>query len=194
MNALQPAILPEDMAPAAGQGCRQCELCGHGSRVIWGEGNPGARLFVVLDNPGAREDKNGAPFLCGARETMQRAAYEAGIEPGSLYISYILKCRPRRAYDKKTARAICINYLWGQLETIKPLLVMCLGDVACQSFFENPDAAVKCLRGRVHKVRNYNVVTTYHPLAVRRRPVLYKFFLQDWRLAAEQLEQLRLHV
>ena len=189
MNKQQPAILPEDAAPAAGRSCRQCELSRQGGRVIWGEGNPEAPLFVVLDNPGAREDKAGRPFLCGTRETLQAAAFEAGIKPGSLYISYILKCRPRRAYDKERARATCINFLWGQLAAVKPEIIMCLGNVACQSFFADPAAEVKQLRGRVHPVRGYSVITSYHPLAVRRRPVLHKYFLQDWRLAAEQLKQ-----
>ncbi|NMB36114.1 MAG: uracil-DNA glycosylase [Firmicutes bacterium] len=186
MNRPLPTILPEDTAPAAGQSCRQCELSDHGTRVVWGEGNPGAPLFIVLDNPGARENKSGTPFLCSTRETMQKAAYEAGIEPGSFYVSYLLKCRPRRAYDKKTARATCIGYLWKQLKAANPLLVMCLGDVVCQSFFENPEAKVKQLRGKIHAVKEYHVITSYHPLAVRRRPVLYKYFLEDWRLVARQ--------
>ena len=183
-----PGILPEEAAPAAVQRCRQCELSRHGTRVIWGEGNNAAPLFVILDNPGAREDKNGVPFLCGTRETMQAAAYEAGIMPGSMYISYILKCRPRKSYDKTRSRAICISHLWKQLENASPQIIICLGDVVCQSFFENPEMSVKQLRGRMHKVKNYDVVCSYHPLAVRRRPALYQYFLQDWRLAASRLK------
>ena len=92
MDTLLPRILPEDLAPAIIQSCHQCELCQHGTRVIWGEGNPAASVLVILDNPGAREDKNGLPFLCGTRETLQRAAYEAGLDSDALYITYILKC------------------------------------------------------------------------------------------------------
>lgn len=189
MNKHLPAILPEDPAPSDNINCAQCGLAGHGSRVIWGEGNPAAPLFVVLDNPGAREDKEGVPYLCSTRETLQRAAYETGLGPDSLYISYILKCRPRKAYDKEVARGICIRYLWKQLEAAEPRLVICLGNVVCHSFFEDPEAAVKTLRGRVHQVKGYRVITAYHPLAVRRRPVLYRYFLQDWQLAAEQLRE-----
>lgn len=188
MSKPLPTILPEDAVPAANQSCQQCELCHHGSRIIWGEGNPTSPLFVILDNPGAREDKDGTPFLCGTRETLQAVAYEAGIEPSSLYISYILKCRPRKAYDKERARSICINYLWEQLEIVNPTIVMCLGNVACQSFFGDPNVEVKKLRGKVHSVRGYHTITSYHPLAVRRRPVLYKYFLQDWNLLAKQLQ------
>ncbi len=189
MDRPPPAIMPEDSPPEAGFSCKRCELARHGGRVIWGEGNPEAPIFVILDNPGAREDREGAPFLCGTRATLQKAASEAGLEPNDLYISYILKCRPRRAYNKVRARTICLVYLWRQLEAVNPDLVMCLGNVVCQTFFDDPGAEVKQLRGRIHAVRGYNVVASYHPLAVRRRPVLYKYFLQDWVLAAGRLNK-----
>jgi uracil-DNA glycosylase family 4 len=187
MESSPPTILPEDVVPVASKDCRQCELCQHGTRVIWGEGSPGAPVFVILDNPGAREDKDGKQFLCGTRETLQIAAYEAGLETDSLYITYILKCRPRKAYDKETARSVCMGYLWNQLESGNPEIVFCLGNVACQSFFEDPTVEVKKIRNKLHQVRKYKVVASYHPLAVRRRPVLYKYFLQDWKLVSSQL-------
>ncbi len=184
MDTRQVTILPEDVRI---ESCQQCELHKHGSRVIWGEGNPLAPVFVILDNPGAREDKKGTPFLCGTRETLQRGAYGAGLDSESLYVTYILKCRPRRAYDKPRARSICIKYLWEQLESVKPDIIMCLGNVACQSFFQDPTVEVKNIRSEVHHVGGYKTVASYHPLAVRRRPVLYKYFLQDWELVVAQL-------
>ncbi len=187
MDRPSPAILPEDTAPINSRFCRLCELYQHGTRVIWGEGNPGAPVFVILDNPGAREDKKGHPFLCGTRETLQQAAYEAGLDANSLYVSFILKCQPRRAYDKPSARATCIKYLWGQLQSSNPEIVVCLGNTACRAFFENPKVEVKNLRGKIHLVKTYKVAVSYHPLAVRRRPVLYKYFIQDWKLTVEQL-------
>lgn len=190
MNDPRPAILPEDLPPRSVGGCQQCELSGHGARIIWGEGNPGAPLFVVLDNPGAREDRGGVPFLCGTRETLQRAAYEAGLTPDSLYISYVLKCRPRKAYDKERARSTCIRFLWEQLREAGPIMVMCLGNVVCRSVFGDPEAEVKQLRGKVHLIGGYRMVVSYHPLAARRRPALYRYSLQDWRLAADQLRKL----
>lgn len=189
MDRPLPAIMPEDSPPEAGFSCERCELARHGGRVVWGEGNPDAPLFVLLDNPGAREDKEGASYLCGTRETLQAAAFEAGLEPDSMYVSYILKCRPRRAYDKVRARTICLSYLWEQLKAVNPVLVVCLGNVVCQTFFDDPQAEVKQLRGMIHAVRGHNVVASYHPLAVRRRPVLYKYFLQDWVLAADRLNR-----
>ena len=185
-----PTILPEQAAPAGAKSCQRCELHQHGGRVIWGEGDPTAAVFVILDNPGAREDKSGQPVLCGTRETLQTAAMAAGVNPTSLYITYLLKCRPRKTYDKAKARSACIEYLWGQLKSAHPDLLFCLGNVACQAVFQDPAVEVKNIREQVHQVKDYNVIASYHPLAVRRRPSLYKYFLQDWEFVANQLHRL----
>jgi len=152
--------------------------------VFWGEGNIKAPVFVLLDNPGARENKEGIPYLCGTRETLLETAEEAGVTREQLFVSYVLKCRPLRAYDKPFARQTCLGYLWGQLDEVKPNVVFTLGDVATRSFFEDPDVSVKDLRGSVHKIKGHNVVASYHPLAVRRRPNLRELLSEDWRLVA----------
>lgn len=58
-------ILPEEQAPESAEHCELCELAKQRKRVIWGEGNPKASLVMILDNPGAREDREGNEFLCG---------------------------------------------------------------------------------------------------------------------------------
>ncbi|HHX96129.1 MAG TPA: uracil-DNA glycosylase [Clostridia bacterium] len=162
--------------------CQACELSTHGSRFIWGEGNPRAPVFVILDNPGAREDKTGTPFLCGTRQTLLQGAREAGLSLDQLYVTYILKCRPRKKYNKPQARQTCLKYLTSQLKTTQPTVIFCLGTVASQAFFQDATISVKELRGFPHLVKNYPTFVSYHPLNVRRRPVLYPYFLQDWQL------------
>ncbi len=135
------------MAPSESQFCRLCELSGHSDRMIWGEGNPCAPMFVILDNPRARENRHGIPFLCSTRETIQKVSCQVGINPDYMFVSYILKYRPKRAYDKPTARATCIKYIRQQLKLVKPKVVMCLGNVVCQSIFSESDARVRLLGG-----------------------------------------------
>lgn len=76
-----------------------------------GEGNPKAPIMVLIDNPGAREDKEGKEFICGTRQTLQAAAFLAKLELKDMYITYLLKCRPIRKYNKEEARGKCFNYL-----------------------------------------------------------------------------------
>ncbi|HEX2946282.1 MAG TPA: uracil-DNA glycosylase [Clostridia bacterium] len=181
-----PALWPEDTAPEEAINCRKCELCRQRSRVIWGEGNPSAPIAVILDNPGAREDKEGNPFVCGARLKLQEAAHEAGLGAEDLYVTYILKCRPARRYDKGNARGTCMGYLAQQLERQKPKLVFCMGNTAVQWYFGDMEAEVKNLRGAWHDIKGSPTAVTYHPLAVRRRPNLMPQYLKDWQLLADR--------
>lgn len=118
-----PQILPEDKAPPEAINCRKCELSRQRSRVIWGEGNPKAPIIVILDNPGAREDKDGKEFICGTRQTLQIGANRAGLSMDNLYVTYVLKCRPVRKYCKEEARAICCDYLTQQINQQNPNLL-----------------------------------------------------------------------
>ncbi len=184
MSTFQGCLWPEEPTPYAQINCCECGLDTHSSRMIWGEGNPVAPILVLLDNPGAREDREGSPKVCGTRQTLQHAASHVGLDERDLYVTYILKRRPVRAYDKNFAREKCMNHLYDQLEEKKPLFIMCLGNVATQSFFQDQTAEVKSLRGKIHEIRGFKTTVAYHPLAVRRRPNLWSNFLEDWRFLA----------
>ena len=153
--------------------------------MVWGEGNPVAPIMIILDNPGAREDREGNSFVCGTRQTLQQAANTAGLNMEDLYITYILKRKPVRAYDKEEVRRTCMIHLNEQLQVKKPKLILCLGNVAVQSFFQNADVDVKTLRGTMHNVQGYKTAVGYHPLAARRRPNLWPMFLEDWMYVAD---------
>lgn len=173
-------ILPEEQGPPGTQQCERCELSKQRTRVIWGEGNPVARILMILDNPGAREDRQGNTFLCGTRETLQRGMREAGLDTDSVYVTYLLKCRPLRAYNKPAAREACFSHLLMQLREKRPLLMFGFGDVAAAALFPfQENANVKELRGEWHDFQGIPVGFTYHPLAVRRRPNLMNVFVED---------------
>lgn len=179
-----PVIWPEVEAPSGILSCQKCELHHQRSRVIWGEGNPGAPIIAILDNSGAREDKEGNPFICGSRQTLQLAAFETGLKMEDLYITYVLKCRPVRRYNKEIARNTCMVHLMQQVQMQRPKLAFCLGNVAVQWFFGDMGAEVKKLRGMWHNIRGIPTSVTYHPLAIRRRPNLLPQFIKDWEMLA----------
>jgi len=180
-----PFLWPEEPTPEKYKNCRECGLEKHGSRMIWGEGNPNAPILILLDNPGAREDREGNPFVCGTRQTLQQAAKEAGVSDEDLYVTYILKRKPVRAYDKDDVRRTCMMHLNHQLSVKKPEFIFCLGNVAVQSFFQDSEVDVKKLHGKLHTVNGYRTTASYHPLAVRRRPNLWPIFIKDWKYLAD---------
>ncbi|MCM3567992.1 uracil-DNA glycosylase [Neobacillus mesonae] len=190
MSDFCPVLWPEEPAPAGLLHCSECGLDKQGSRMIWGEGNPKAPIMIILDNPGAREDRGGSPMVCGTRQTLQKAAHHAGLTMEDLYVTFILKRKPVRAYDKERVRHICMGHLKQQLKEKQPKLIFCLGNVSVQSFFENPEAEVKSLRGNVYEVQGFPTIVGYHPLAVRRRPNLWPIFTEDWTLLADNYKKL----
>jgi uracil-DNA glycosylase len=189
MSDFCPVLWQEDPTPERYLDCNECRLSKHGTRMVWGEGNPNASIMVLLDNPGSREDKDGTEFVCGTRQALQEAAHQVGFSDEDLYITYILKRRPIRAYEKEKTREICMIHLNEQLLTMQPKLVLCLGNVAVQAFFHNPEAEVKRMRGTIHQVHGYQTAVAYHPLAVRRRPNLWGLFIEDWTLVAKKVKE-----
>lgn len=191
MLGFKSMILPEEPVPPEAAGCERCELSRHGSRMVWGEGNPEAPLLILLDNPGARETKEGAPFLCGTRDTLQIGLHQAGLDVDSVYITYLLKRRPKRAYDKPAAREACQTHLMHQLAEKQPKMLFGLGNVVVQHLFPDREGAdVKSFRGKWHEYLGIPAAFSYHPLAVRRRPVLMKLFVEDLKFIAERLASL----
>lgn len=188
MSDFTPTLWPEHSPPPPVRNCQRCELYKQRSRVIWGEGNPYAPIVVILDNPGAREDREGRTFVCGARLALQEGVFAAGLTMDDLYVTYLLKCRPRYKYDKELARRTCKGYLLEQIEEQQPRLGFCLGDTAVQWFFDDLTLSVKELRGRWHVVRGLQTAVSYHPLAIRRRPTLRPFFEEDWQLLAKGMK------
>jgi uracil-DNA glycosylase len=166
MSAFCSELWPEETTPEAYKDCRECGLYKHGSRMVWGEGNP---------------------IVCGTRQTLQQAASEVGMKMDYLYVTFILKRRPVRAYEKEQTREICMIHLKEQIEQKRPKIILCLGNVAVQSVFRDPKAEVKNMRGTWHVVDGYQTAVAYHPLAVRRRPHLWNMFLRDMAFVAERL-------
>ncbi len=191
MTNFKPKALQEEPPPSYASQCQSCELSKQRQRVIWGEGNPNARIFFLMDNPGLREDKEGNAFVCGTRETLQLGIKEVGLDIDSIYVSYLLKCRPIRTYNKQLAREACLSHLQFQLLEKKPYLLLGLGNAVAQSLFPDIETDVKSLRGEWHIYQGIPVAFSYHPLAVRRRPNLMKSFIADLLLVAEKNKELQ---
>lgn len=185
-SCFEPVIWPEDQFSQEADSYRQCEICSQKSRVIWGEGNPQAPVLIILDNPGARENKDGEEYVCGTRHTLQTALHQAGLAADDIYLTYLLKCRPPSRYNKEEVRAFSKPFLIRQIEKIHPKLIVCLGDVVTQTMFNDKDVCVKNLRGSWREILGYPCMVSYHPLAVRRRPNLLPRFMEDWNMLTQK--------
>jgi len=153
--------------------CRACGLCESRSRTVFGVGDPEAHWMVIGEAPGAEEDRIGEPFVGQAGRLLDAmlAAVGLGRDRG-VFIANVLKCRPpgnRNPSPEEVER--CAPYLRGQVEILRPRLILVVGRFAAQTLL-GTDASIASLRGRVHRYRageiDVPVVVTYHPAYLLR--------------------------
>jgi DNA polymerase len=183
----------------ASQRCRGCDLYKKATQAVFGEGGRSARVVVVGEQPGDREDVEGHPFVGPAGGVLDRALVEAGIDRRTVYVTNAVKHfsfeeRGKRRIHK-TPRAAevraCRPWLEAELQSIRPECVVCLGATAARSLL-GPQARVMELRGRVIADTAWApaVVVTIHPSAVLRvdnREEYFEMLVADLRMAAKAL-------
>ena len=157
--------------------------CGAGcTRVVFGEGNPGARLMLIGEGPGADEDLMGRPFVGKAGQLLDKILEAVGLERFThTYIANVVKCRPpgNRVPRPEEAEQ-CLPWLYRQIELISPGSIVLMGSTALQYLFD-PQARITVMRGRwLVSKSGIKIMPTYHPAALLRdaeqkRPVWEDF-------------------
>jgi DNA polymerase len=151
--------------------CRSCTACGLSAtrtRVVYGEGNPLASLVIVGEGPGADEDRQGRPFVGQAGRLLDEILAEHGLDRRAVYITNVVKCRPPHNRDPQPDEAAaCKPFLDGQLQRIRPRVVLCLGNVAARLLLGTVER-ITAIRGQPRRVEGRLVVPTVHPAYVLR--------------------------
>jgi uracil-DNA glycosylase len=135
--------------------CRGCELFADAEHAVMGEGPEDASVMLLGEQPGAREDEAGRPFVGPAGRLLDEALKQAGFDPASVYRTNAVKHfrferRGSQRLHKSPSRwhvAACEPWLLGELEAVRPDLVVLLGATAGQAVF-GPAYRVKASRGR----------------------------------------------
>jgi DNA polymerase len=149
--------------------CRRCRLCEGRNSIVFGSGNPNARLVFVGEGPGADEDAQGLPFVGRAGQLLTQMIDGTSAKEGmairrlDVYICNVVKCRPP---DNRTPlpdeMEICGQFLYRQLNAIKPRAICALGATAARALLNSKEGIMK-MRGRWHSWRDIPVMPTYHP-------------------------------
>jgi DNA polymerase len=159
--------------------CQGCDLYLRATQVVFGAGPARATIMLVGEQPGDREDVEGAPFVGPAGALLSRALAEAGIPASEAYVTNAVKhfsWEPRgkrRIHKKPRASEVraCRPWLEAEIAAVRPRVIVCLGATAAQSLL---GASFKLMasRGRVleQQVGGAVVVATIHPSAVLRAP------------------------
>jgi uracil-DNA glycosylase family protein len=177
--------------------CRECPLGVRATQTVWGEGAERARLMLVGEQPGDREDLAGRPFVGPAGHLLDRALQALGWDRGALYITNAVKhfkyeLRGKRRMHKTPAQQeilACVHWLQGEIDAVRPAGIVALGGTAARSLLGRP---VKVLgeRGRwTDRPDGIPVLVTLHPSALLRgepeqREREFERWVADLRVAA----------
>jgi uracil-DNA glycosylase len=157
--------------------CRACSLWRTGTQTVFGEGSPSARLMLVGEQPGDREDRAGQPFVGPAGEVLARALEEAGIARRDAYVTNVVKHfkwrqgrGKRRLHQRPNSEEIaaCRPWLDSELRVVSPRLVVCLGATAAKALLGSKVRVTRD-RGRFVEADFAPLVTvTVHPSSILR--------------------------
>ena len=165
---MAPATELAELARRA-SGCVRCPLSEGRTQVVFGVGDPDADLMFVGEAPGRDEDLQGEPFVGRSGKLLDRLVMEElGVDRSRFYIANVVKCRPPDNRDPKAEEIdACRPYLAGQLEIIRPKVVVTLGNFATKLLLET-DLGITKVRGRAYPMGAWQLVPTYHPAAALR--------------------------
>ncbi len=147
------------------QGCHQCPLADGRANVVFGEGNPDARVLIVGEAPGKNEDEQGRPFVGAAGKLLDELLAVAGLKREDVFIANVLKCRPPGNRDPRPEEIeLCTPYLREQTRTINPDFIVTLGNFSTK-FILKTETGITRLHGHVQKAGRFNVFPIFHPAA-----------------------------
>jgi len=150
--------------------CTRCKLHRGRNKIVFGDGDPQARLVFVGEGPGADEDQQGLPFVGRAGKLLTQMIEAMGLERREVYICNVVKCRPpENRTPEKDEVATCSPFLLRQLDVIKPKVIVCLGSVAAQTLLAT-NRGISHFRGEWLEFRGYKLLATYHPAYLLRNP------------------------
>ncbi len=169
--------------------CQRCKLHRGRKHIVFGAGNPRAKLVLVGEAPGYEEDIQGQPFVGQAGQLLTRILRAIGLAREDVYICNIIKCRPPGNRNPEPDEiAACIPFLRRQLRAIRPGLICAMGTFAAQTLLET-DTPISELRGRFHAYENASLLPTYHPAYLLRNPGKKRDVWEDMQKLQEAYEK-----
>lgn len=167
--------------------CKRCPLHSGRKTIVFGEGNPKAKLLFIGEGPGRDEDIQGRPFVGRAGQLLNKIIAAMGLKREEVYIANVVKCRPPENREPKPDEvAACTSFLDRQIEVIKPKVICALGMSSARHILQK-DVPISVLRGRFQEYRGMGVSTrspiqvmvTYHPAYLLRNPAAKKQVWED---------------
>ena len=175
------------------KGCR-CSLKETATQAVAGDGNPDTEIVFIGEAPGKQEDKEGRPFVGTAGKFLNEMLMEIGIRRKDVYITNIVKYRPPDNRDPEPKeKEDCIEWLYEELNLIKPKLIVFLGRHSLTYFF--PTEKISEIHGKL-LVKNISnlpskyFLALYHPAAALYNGGMRETLMNDFKKIPKILEKI----
>jgi uracil-DNA glycosylase family 4 len=160
--------------------CRRCKLWSGRTHLVFGVGNPKAKLMFIGEGPGRDEDLQGEPFVGRAGQLLTDIITKGmGLKREDVYIANVVKCRPPENRNPEPDEvASCEPFLKKQIDLIRPEMIIALGKFAVQTLLQTK-APITKLRGNWHSYHGIKLMPTFHPAYLLRNPGDKKLVWED---------------
>jgi len=168
--------------------CQRCKLCSGRTNIVFGVGNPHAKLLFVGEGPGRDEDLQGEPFVGRAGQLLTDIITRGiGIKREDVYICNVVKCRPPENRNPEPDEvAACEPFLKKQIDLVRPEIIVALGKFAVQTLLQSKVPITK-LRGNWYRYHGIKLMPTFHPAYLLRNPADKKLVWEDIKKVIKEL-------
>ncbi|GJE36375.1 DNA polymerase [Methylobacterium persicinum] len=173
-------------------GFDSCPLRFTAKNLVFGDGNPQARVMFLGEAPGADEDRIGKPFMGRSGQLLDKMMAAIGLDRTSAYIANVVPWRPPGNRNPTPQEvAMCKPFVERQIELVDPELIVCLGAPATQTLTGTKDGILKT-RGRFFPYplpgREARLLATLHPAFLLRQPLQKRQAWRDFQAARAVLD------
>lgn len=167
--------------------CTRCKLHNGRTTIVFGVGDPQARLLFIGEGPGRDEDLQGEPFVGPAGQLLDKMIVAMGLRRQQTYIANIVKCRPPRNRDPEPDEvAACEPFLKQQIAAIAPEVIVALGRCAAQTLLRSSQP-ISRMRGTWHEYEGIPLMPTFHPAYLLRNSGGKRATWQDLQTVMKKL-------
>lgn len=178
----------EELRDAIGD-CRRCKLWSGRTHLVFGVGNPKAKLMFIGEGPGRDEDLQGVPFVGRAGQLLTDIITKGlGLKREDVYIANVVKCRPPENRNPEPDEvASCEPFLRKQIDLVRPEIIVALGKFAVQALLQTK-APITKLRGNWHSYHGIKLMPTFHPAYLLRNPGDKKLVWEDIKKVIKEMQ------
>ena len=177
---------------------KNCDLKNNATNLVFSDGNPGAKIMIIGEGPGANEDKEGLPFVGRAGQLLDKMLNAINLSRENVYITNVVNFRPpenRKPTEEEIKRYL--PFLKKHIKLISPKIVLLLGSTAMNTILKNNEVISK-IRGKWFEQKidgfKFNVIVSFHPAYLLRQPEQKKFSWIDLKMIKQKAKELKIKV